>query len=198
MKHGKPMRMYRGSVDMAGFLPIIVFVVIIVVGLRLMGIGGKKSTSKKAKTQQAQSSQPVQRDVVRDERIHTSWGYTFPADYEFYPDDAKDASQLLAHWKNLLPAYFKDCKIYYQVPASALDPTAHPASIPIPFLLETVDKKQLAVFIVRANNYRGINVMATKDICYDKGIAWIQFYEEYANDDDYVVARIRHYLEHWL
>jgi len=184
---------------MAGFLPIIVFVVIIVAGLCIMRIGGGKPSSKKArKQQQAQSGQPVYQDVVKNERIRTSWGYTFPADYEFYPEDARDAEQLLSHWKKLLPAHFKDCKIYCQVPASALDPAAHPASIPIPFILEIENQKQLAIFIVRANNYRGMNVTATKDLCYDKGIVWIQFYEEYANDDDYVVARIRHCLEHWL
>lgn len=182
-----------------GLLPIIVFVVIIVAGLCILRKGGGKSSSKKdRRQQQAQTSQPVYRDVVKDERIRTGWGYTFPADYEFYPEDARDAEQLLAHWKKLLPAHFKDCKIYCQVPASALDPAVHPASIPIPFILEKENKKQLAIFIVRANNYRGMNVTATKDLCYDKGIVWIQFYEEYANDDDYVVARIRHYLEQYL
>lgn len=171
-----------------GSMPIVVFVAIIAVGLFIMR--GAMS-SKKARYQQTRPIMPQ----TDDEPIRTGWGYTFPADYEFYPDDAKDADQLLAHWKKLLPAHFKDCKIYCQVPASALDPQIHPASIPISFLFEKENGKRLAVFIVRANNYRGMNVMATKDLCYDQGIVWIQFYEEYANDDDYVVARIQHYLD---
>lgn len=177
---------------------IIAFVLIIVVGLCILRKGGKSSAKKAGKQYQAQSSQPVYENVVRDDRIRTGWGYSFPADYEFYPENARDAEQLMAHWKKLLPAHFKDCKIYCQVPASALDPGAHPASIPIPFILEKENQKQLAIFIVRTNNYRGMNVTATKDLCYDKGIVWIQFYEEYANDDDYVVARIQYYLDNWL
>lgn len=182
----------------SGLLPIIAFAVIIIVGLGILGKGGGTSAAKKGGRKQTQTSQPVYRDMVKNETIRTGWGYTFPVDYEFYPKNARDGEQLLEHWKKLLPAHFKDCKIYCQVPASALDPAAHPASIPIPFILETENKKQLAIFIVKTNNYRGRNVMATKDLCYDNGIVWIQFYEEYANDDDYVVARIRHYLEHWL
>ena len=167
-----------------GMLPIIVFVAIVAVGLFLIR---KPIVSPQPKYK----SEPI-RSV--DDRIHTSWGYTFPGNYEFYPEDARDCGQLLVDMKKLLMAHFKDCKIYYQVPASALDPSAHPACVPVSFLLEKANGSRLAIFLVASRNYKGRNVVATKEICSGMGIPWIQFFEEYANDDDYVVARIRHYL----
>ena len=167
-----------------GMLPIIVFVAIIAVGLFIM---------RKPIVPPEDRRKPVRPQVV-DDRILTSWGYSFPSEYEFYPKDARDCDQLLADFKKLLLANFKDCKIYCQVPAAALEPSAHPASVPVSFLFQKDGAHRLAVFLVRGNNYRGRHVVATKEICEERGIRWIQFFEEYANDDDYVVARIRHYL----
>lgn len=169
--------------------PIVVFVVIVAVGLFLMR--GSKTQSK---PQPKYTAAPNRRDVVKDDRIRTSWGYTFPADYEFKPENVRSREQLLADLKRIVQANFKEYKIYYQVPASALEASAHPACEPITFLFEKDGVQQLALFVVRENNYRGMNVQGSKDICYDRGIPWIQLFEEYANDDDYVVAYLRHYL----
>jgi len=167
-----------------GMLPIVVFVVIVAVGLFIL----RKPI---VPPETRNKPQPV---VPVDDRIYTTWGYSFPAEYEFYPADARSCEQLLIDLKKLLMTHFKDCKIYYQVPASALNPSAHPACVPVSFLLEKANGSRLAIFLVASRNYKGRNVVATKEICSGMGIPWIQFFEEYANDDDYVVARIRHYL----
>ncbi len=171
----------------ADLLPIIVFVVIVAVGLFIL----RKPI---VPPEEKRKPQP-QRTTPVDDRIYTTWGYSFPAEYEFYPEDTRDVAQLMLDFKKLFLANFKDCKVYCQVPASALDASAHPACIPVPFIFEKEGQYRLAVFIVNGSNYRGRNVIATKDICSDMGMQWIQFFEEYANDDDYVVARIRHYLK---
>ena len=173
---------------------IAVFVIIIIVGLLLMR-GGQKSKSQPEYTGgPARTTAPNRRDVVRDDRIHTSWGYTFPADYEFKPDEVRSHEQLLADFRKLLTSHFSDYKIYYQVPAGELDPKAHPACTPITFLFEKDGRYPLAVYVVTECNYRSMNMVGSTDVCYDAGIPYIRFFEEYANDDDYVVARIRYYL----
>lgn len=172
-----------------GLMPIVVFVLIVVIGLMILR---KADPHKNAVDQTVRTQKQEARR--RDDRIHTSWGYSFPADYEFMPEQVRSREQLLTDFRRLLKANFGDWRIYHQVPASALEAAAHPASAPIQFLFEKDGSYKLAILVVCQNNYRDRTVVETQQICEERGIPYIRFFEEYANDDDYVVARIRNYL----
>lgn len=89
---------------------------------------------------------------------------------------------------------FADCEVRRNVPASELQPGCHPACTPVQFMFYRDSKPVLAVVLVRTNNYRGMNVVATKKICEELGIKYIRFYHEYENAEDYVVGRIKNNL----
>ena len=89
---------------------------------------------------------------------------------------------------------FADMEVRRNVPASELKPGCHPACTPVQFMFYSDGEPVLAVVLVKENNYRGMNVVATKNICEELGIKYIRFYHEYENNEDYVVNRIRNNL----
>jgi hypothetical protein len=89
---------------------------------------------------------------------------------------------------------FADTEVRRNVPASELQPGCHPACTPVQFMFYRDGAPVLAVVLVKENNYRGMNVVATKKICESLGIRYIRFYHEYENREDYVVNRIRENL----
>ena len=89
---------------------------------------------------------------------------------------------------------FPDFEVRRNVSADTLQPGCHPACAPVQFLFYRDGSPVLAVVLVKTNNYRGMNVVATKKICENLGIRYIRFYHEYENAEDYVVKRIRENL----
>ena len=52
----------------------------------------------------------------------------------------------------------------------------------------------LAVVLVRANTYRGKNVMGTKELCEQKGIGYLRFFVEMPNEPAYIIERTGQHL----
>ncbi len=159
-----------------------------------------KQPASKTKTEtmpQTAAGQTAEQGITAQQQVaasRTSWGYEFPAGYVYEPENVRGREELLDDFRRLLKANFSNYDIYYQVPASELDSSAHPACVPVTFVFEKNGRYPLAVFVVRKNNYKGMNVVATQKICENMGMKCIRFYEEYANEDDYVVGRIRNAL----
>ena len=161
----------------------------------------EQAAREQTRPQAATISQTENQDVTettaqatQTQASRTSWGYEFPAGYIYEPEQVRSRDQLLDDMKKLLKAHFSDYHIYFQVPTDQLDSSAHSACVPVTFLFEKNDRYPLAVMVVRKNTYKGMNVVATQNICRKMGMQCLRFYEEYANDDDYVVGRIRNAL----
>lgn len=107
----------------------------------------------------------------------------------------KNAPDCFDKFDVIISRNFADCEVRRNVPAAELKPGCHPACTPIQFLFFKNSEPVLAVVLVRTNNYRGRNVVATKDICAEKGIKYIRFYHEYENEESYVVNRIKENLQ---
>ena len=95
---------------------------------------------------------------------------------------------------DIISRNFADCEVKRNLPASALDSGCHPACTPVQFMFYEDGEPVLAVVLVRTNTYRGRNVLGTKEICEKLGIRYIRFYEEYENEESYVVNRIKENL----
>lgn len=106
----------------------------------------------------------------------------------------RSRTELINDFKKLFSEHFSEYNIRYEVSASSLDAFAHPACTPIQFLFEKDGKAVLAAVIVRPNTYRGMNVVATKDVCDNRGIRYLRFFEDMPNEDTYVVNRIKENL----
>ena len=157
----------------------------------------KTETVQQTAAQQTVEQQTSQQAATAQEQVpasRTSWGYEFPAGYVYEPEKVRSREELLDDFRKLLKANFSNYDIYYQVPASELDGSAHPACAPVTFVFEKNGRYPLAVFVVRKNTYKSMNVVSTQKICEKIGMKCIRFYEEYANEDDYVVGRIRNAL----
>ena len=106
----------------------------------------------------------------------------------------RSREKLLAEMKEMLESNFQDYEIVFEYPASMLDSTSHPACTPVQFMFQKEEKNVLAVVVVKQNTYRGMNVVGTKNLCNERGIPYIRFFEEYPNKEEYVIPRIREYL----
>ena len=95
---------------------------------------------------------------------------------------------------SIIKANFADCEVRSNVSASELDSSAHPKCKPVSFMFYKNGVPVLAVVLVRANTHRGMNVIGTKQIVEAKGIKYLRFYEEYDNEESYVVNRIKQNL----
>lgn len=118
-------------------------------------------------------------------------------DQNFFEDWSLKRSRatLLKEMKEMFKRNFYDYEICYDYPAAMLKPNSHPACAPIQFMFKKGEKNVLAVVVVKQNTYRGMNVIGTKQICDDLRIPYIRFFEEYPNKEEYVVSRVRSYLE---
>ncbi|MCR5207072.1 MAG: hypothetical protein K6C14_01165 [Eubacterium sp.] len=119
-----------------------------------------------------------------------------PADKPTYTPsyEMKPATDQFYHFEEIIDAEFADYEVKKRVSAAELDPSCHPKCAPIQFLFIKNGTPVLAVALVRTNNYRGMNVVATKKIVEDRGIKYLRFFEEYANEKEYVVNRIKNNL----
>lgn len=70
----------------------------------------------------------------------------------------------------------------------------HPACSPVDFLIMKDNEPVLAVMLVRANTYRGMNVKGTYAICEAAGLQYVRFFTDMANERAYVVERMKQYL----
>lgn len=98
------------------------------------------------------------------------------------------------HFDSIIKANFADYEVRSNVSASELDSSAHPKCKPVSFMFYRDASPVLAVVLVRANTHRGMNVIGTKQIVEAKGIKYLRFYEEYDNEESYVVNRIKNNL----
>ncbi len=98
------------------------------------------------------------------------------------------------HFDAIIKANFADYEVRSNVSASELDSSAHPKCKPVSFMFYRDGAPVLAVVLVRANTHRGMNVIGTKQIVEAKGIKYLRFYEEYDNEESYVVNRIKQNL----
>lgn len=98
------------------------------------------------------------------------------------------------HFEAIIKANFADYEVRSNVSASELDASAHPKCKPVSFMFYRDGAPVLAVVLVRANTHRGMNVIGTKKIIEEKGIKYLRFYEEYDNEENYVVNRIKQNL----
>lgn len=89
---------------------------------------------------------------------------------------------------------FPQYTILEDVPARQLWEGCHPACTPVQFLFCRGEQPVLAVVLVRANTYRGKNVMGTKELCEQKGIGYLRFFVEMPNEPAYIIERTRQHL----
>ena len=82
--------------------------------------------------------------------------------------------------------------ISYQadVPASAIDSSAHPAAKPIAFMVYKNEHPVLAIAIVKNNTYRSMPVKGTQMLVENRGMDYIRFFRELENRPDYIRSRI--------
>ncbi len=153
-----------------------------------------EEVSEKLKTAKDTFSQTIESTGTESGGTTTSWGYSFPEGYEFKPDHVRSRAELIRDMKQLILKNFPEYHVYHQVPAAELDRYAHPACAPINFLLEKDGRYALAIFIVSDRTNKSMNLVGTREVLASRYIPSINFWEEYANDDDYVVARIRYHL----
>ena len=106
----------------------------------------------------------------------------------------RSRSKLISDFQNMIAENFPEYEVLYNYKASGLDPSCHPACTPIEFLFKKDGQYVLAVVIVRQNTYRGMNVIGTRKICESLNIPYLRFFEEYPNEESYVVPRIREHL----
>ena len=99
-----------------------------------------------------------------------------------------------AYFADVIARNFPDLEVRQNYPAREMDPLCHPKCAPVTFMFFKNGAPVLAVALVRTNNYRGMNVKATQQICFDRGIRYIRFYHEFKNEETYVVNRIRENL----
>lgn len=120
------------------------------------------------------------RNVPEDQSSHFKWVAGPPKDPGYFRDLFVDA--------------FPGCQVEEDVPASRFEANAHPACVPISFLIRRAGQPVLAIALVRMNNYRGMNVIATKEIVERAGIPYMRFFVELPNEPDYVLNRVRNAL----
>lgn len=106
------------------------------------------------------------------------------------PNPRSDA-QLFADFKRLISENFPEYDVRYDVAVSELKPGAHPACIPVRFLFCKGGQQVLAILFVNKNNYGGRNVKGTFEACSAIGLKYVRFFVNYANEDSYVVQRIK-------
>jgi len=88
----------------------------------------------------------------------------------------------------------KDVSAEELVNLTGLSSQPHPACAPVDFLFLKDGKPVVAVVLVRANTYRGMNVKGTHDICLDAGLEYVRFFIDMQNTGDYVANRMKAYL----
>lgn len=107
---------------------------------------------------------------------------------------SRSRAQLFEDMKLMIEHNFPEYQVLYKMNINRLDPECHPACTPVEFMFTKNGEYVLAVVIVRQNTYRGMNVIGTKKICEGLGITYIRFFEEYPNEESYVIPRIRENL----
>ena len=133
------------------------------------------TVSESVNSKPAQTSQPA---------AEAAPAYTEPKKTAVIRDRFNDFDDIISR-------NFTDIEVRKNVPAAELEPGCHPACTPVQFMFYRNSAPVLAVVLVKENNYRGMNVVATKKICEKLGIKYIRFYHEYENAESYVVDRIR-------
>jgi len=104
-------------------------------------------------------------------------------------------SELEFRFDEIFANEFSGFVIRKNVSASELNAAAHPASKVINYLIYKGETPYLAILFVRANNYRGMNVVGTQQICEKNGIGVLRFFTHMTNDITYVTERIRNSLK---
>jgi hypothetical protein len=122
----------------------------------------------------------------QEQRINSKTVYDVP--------NPRSTEVLFADFQRLIQENFGEYDVRYNVAVSELKPGAHPACIPFRFLFCKEGKPVLAIVFVDKNNYGGRNVKGTFDACNDLGLKFLRFFVNYANEDDYVVQRIKENL----
>jgi hypothetical protein len=93
---------------------------------------------------------------------------------------------------------FSDCKLDTKVAASTLFPNAPEYAMPINFLL-TKGKKMVAVLLTERGKSKRYSVLETVELCKENGVDFLFFVIDddsyYANEENYVVDRIRKVLK---
>lgn len=148
------------------------------------------SKQAEAFVQQKQSA-PSQPSSAPAQTYTPAPSYTGP---EAKPVTKKSSAEVFAHFSAIIDECFAGYEVKKNLPASALQPGCHPACTPVQFMFYKNGLPAVAVVLVRENNYRGMNVIAAKQICESQGITYVRFYEEYANEKSYVVDRINKFL----
>lgn len=117
-----------------------------------------------------------------------------PKEPRFKPFTPRTAEQLQEEFSRLYHLHFPEYTVYENVPASSLRADCHPACTPVQFLFCREDRPLLAVVLVAGNTYRGRNVVGTRELCEEQGIAYLRFFVEMPNEAEYVVERTRQHL----
>lgn len=115
-----------------------------------------------------------------------------PDTQNFWP--VYSMEELRQRFSMLYRQNFPQYTILEDVPARQLRVDCHPACTPVQFLFCRGEQPVLAVVLVRANTYRGKNVMGTKDLCEQKGIGYLRFFVEKPNEPAYIIERTRQHL----
>lgn len=114
---------------------------------------------------------------------------------EFFFDRSASHSSAVEKFNGFIDGSFPDYTVEHDFPANSIKAGVHPKCAPVSYMFLKNGSPCLAVVLVRANNYRGMNVKATKEICEEKGIKYIRFFEEMENRREYVINRIRENLQ---
>ncbi len=86
--------------------------------------------------------------------------------------------------------------ITYQedLPAAAIDVSAHPAAKPIDFMISKGGKYVLAIVVVSLNTYKSMPVKGTQMLVEDQNVTYLRFFVEKENRMDYISQRISKHL----
>jgi len=107
------------------------------------------------------------------------------------PYPAKSAYEfsgpVLQYFSELLYGQFMDCQIDFRVEmkAGARD------QVPVDFLISDTGRTDVAVILCSKDEYNDDSIEATMKLCESRGITALRFFEEFANNADYVCERIR-------
>lgn len=89
---------------------------------------------------------------------------------------------------------FPDYSIERNVHPSVYDASAHPSCFPVTFMMKKDEIPVLAVMIMKDNQRNAMISRGTYAILENKGIKYIRFYREMANEREYVINRVRENL----
>lgn len=112
--------------------------------------------------------------------------YLEGAEYLCGPNAFSGSKEVEDYFSCLLHTHFKDYTIKHNMKMTSKEP-----AVPASFLLLRENKPLLAIILCGSQRYKRKKILNTMEACEQLGIAVQRYFVEFANDEDYVVDRVK-------